>query len=115
MNDVKHLVASIREAFSSVEYPGDWRLRGSGEGTEPFLLEKEFRGKDDWRKLDAKFIDSAPDGFATALGFFSDEAFRFYLPAYLIADLEGHLERTNPVFHLTHGLDAETRNKPINP
>ena len=31
-------------------------------------------------------IDRAPDGFGSALSFFSDEAFRFYLPAYLIAD-----------------------------
>lgn len=85
--DREGLAALIREAFAGVDYPGDWCLRGSNDGTEPYLLEKAFQGRKDWRVLDANFIDSAPDGFATALGFLSDEAFRFYLPAYVIADL----------------------------
>jgi len=54
-------------------------------------------------------IDQAPGGFGTALSFFSDEAFRFFLPAYLIADLDGLLLQADPVFHLTHGLTNATR------
>ena len=38
----------------------------SREGTEPGLLEEEFKGKTDWRTLDPSFIDQAPDGFGTA-------------------------------------------------
>ena len=70
-------------AFAAVEYPGDWCLRDSNEGDEPHLLEKEFAGKCDWRTLDPAFLDRAPGGYASALSFFSDEAFRFYLPAYI--------------------------------
>lgn len=105
----------IREAFAEVRYPGDARLRGSDEGEEPFLLEQEFKGKDDWRNLGADFLDQAPDGFSSALSFFSNEAFRFYLPAYLIADVDGRLEQADPVFHLTHGLDNESKDKLVNP
>lgn len=105
----------IRTAFANVEYPGDWCLRGSDEGDEPYLVEREFKGKTDWSTLDPEFIDQAPDGFASALSFFSDEAFRFYLPAYMVADLDDLLQRSDPVFHLTHGLDDASRNGRINP
>jgi hypothetical protein len=111
-NEVK---AKIRSAFASVEYPGDWCLRDSNEGEEPFLVEKAFKGKTDWTALDAAFIDQAPDGFGTALSFFSDEAFHFYLPAYLIAHIDEKLNQHDPAFHLTHGLDDKSRNEKINP
>ena len=107
--------AAIRKAFAAVEYPGDWCLRGSGEGDEPYLLEAQFKGKTDWATLDPHFIDQAPDGYGSALSFFSDEAFHFYLPAYLIADIDGKLAQHDPVFQLTHGLDDATRNEKINP
>jgi hypothetical protein len=113
--NVAELKTQIYDAFADVAYPGDWRLRGSSEGDEPYLLEQDFKGKTDWRKLDAEFIDQAPGGLASALSFFSDEAFHFYLPAYLIADLDGLLERSDPVFHLCHGLDVASGNQRINP
>ena len=107
--------AQIREAFSRNEYPGDWCLKGSTEGDEPYLVEEEFKGKTDWTILDPEFLDQAPDGFASALSFFSDEAFRFYLPAYLIADLDDKLQSTDLTFHLTHGLDDASMHDLINP
>lgn len=113
--DAEGLKAMIRAAFSGVEYSGDWCLRGSNEGEEPYLLEQEFKGKSDWGALDATFLDRAPDGYSSALSFFSDEAFRFYLPAYLIADIDGLLQSADPVFHLTHGLTDSARAKKVNP
>ena len=107
--------AAIRGAFAEVEYPGDWCLRGGNEGEEPYLLEADFKGKSDWTTLDPAFIDRAPDGYGTALSFFSDEAFRFYLPAYLIADIDGRLAQHDPSFQLTHGLDDASRNARVNP
>lgn len=115
MSDVASVKAQIREAFAAVEVPGDWCLTNSREGTEPMLLEREFKGKGDWQGLDPSFIDQAPDGFGTALSFFSDEAFHHYLPAYLLADLDGLLKQADPVFHLTHGLERGSREEKINP
>ncbi len=112
---VEKLKKEIECAFANVAYPGDNRLRGSNEGSEPYLLEREFRGKSDWRRLDAGFIDQAPDGFASALSFFSAEAFQFYLPAYLVADLQGLLSMTDPVFYLCHGFDNSSRDEFVNP
>ena len=109
------LKRQIETAFAEVAYPGDANLRNSDEGTEPFLLETEFMGKRDWASLPAAFLDQAPDGFASALSFFSNEAFRFYLPAYLLADLDGALQHADPVFYLTHGLTDETKDVLINP
>jgi hypothetical protein len=113
--DKSDLKAVIQKAFSGVEYPGDWCLCGSSEGTEPRLVEQEFKGKDDWRVIDPAFLDRAPDGYASALSFFSDEAFHFYLPAYLISDIDGQLQVSQPVFHLTYGLDDDSRNERVNP
>lgn len=112
--DKNELIKMIGEAFQDVEYPGDWCLKGSNEGKEPFLVEEEFKGKDDWKTLDAKFLDLAPAGFASALSFFSDEAFHFYLPAYMICDLNGELERVNVSWRLTNGLDESSKNDFIN-
>jgi hypothetical protein len=115
MYDKTTVIKQITSAFAAVEYPGDWCLRGSNEGDEPYLLEEEFRGKTDWRLLDANFLDQAPNGLGSALSFFSDEAFHFFLPAYMVADVAGQLERSDPAFHLIHGLDNESRNELINP
>jgi hypothetical protein len=115
MTDKETIKDQIRSAFAHVQYPGDWCLRGSNEGDEPYLVERDFKGKTDWRVLDAAFIDQAPDGLASALSFFSDEAFHFFLPAYMLADIDDRLERSVPVFHLTHGLDDASRHVRINP
>lgn len=115
MVDIEALGQKISNAFAGVEYPRDSNLRNSDEGEEPYLLEAEFKGKDDWAKLPAEFIDLAPDGFVTALSFFSHAAFRFYLPAYLLADLDGELLHTNPIFYLTHGLTEATKAVFVNP
>jgi hypothetical protein len=116
MMDADALKAQIRAAFSDVEPPPVWCLVDSREGTEPMLLEKEFGAVLDrhWDALPHDFLDRAPDGFGSALSFFSDEAFRFYLPAYLIAAIEGHLQQADPVFHLTHGLGPDGA-RPVNP
>lgn len=111
----KQLKQVIEEAFTIAEYPGDWCLKRSNEGFEPEYVVEEFTGKTDWRKLDPEFLDQAPQGLASALSFFSDEAFHFYLPAYLLADVDGHLRQVNVVFHLTHGLTNDSMSEKINP
>jgi hypothetical protein len=113
--DPERIKELIGQAFAAVERPGNWALRASGEGEEPYLLEKEFADKADWRELDPAFLDQAPDGYSSALSFFSDEAFRYFLPAYLIADLDGALQSVDPVFHLCHGLEDTTRLEAVNP
>lgn len=115
MTDFDALKRHIHQAFSDVEPPPPWCLAGSTEGTEPQLLEQEFRAVSDrhWSELPPGFLDRAPDGYGSALSFFSDEAFRFYLPGYLIAAMDGELQQADPVFHLTHGLAGDAA-RPIN-
>lgn len=110
------LEALIRAAFEAVPYPGTNNLRGSDEGAEPYRVEREFASITNWRALDApEFLDAAPGGLGSALSFFSADAFRYYLPAYLIADIRGQLRAQDPAFQLTHGLTDATRNEAINP
>ena len=104
----------VREAFRTVEAPPAWALRGSSEGDEPYRLEEEFKHVPHWSAVDASYLDQAPVGLSTALSFFSDEAFRFYLPGYIIADLHGSLSQTDLVFYLC-GPFGERRSKQISP
>lgn len=89
-DDAAQLVPRVRAAFADVVYPGDDRLTDSF-GDEVDALVRDFRGRDDWTLLDADFLNQAPEGWGSALSFLSGEALRFYLPAYLVADLEGSL------------------------
>jgi hypothetical protein len=100
MSDREIVINHIREAFAEVEYPGDDFLQGSFDGCEPFETVSPFRGRHDWQALDAQFLDAHYD----ALSFFSDGAFRFFLPAYLMADLQDTLQTADPVFQVTHGF-----------
>jgi hypothetical protein len=109
------LEEQIKAAFNTVPPPPVWCLSNSREGDEPLQVEHEFRDKRDWRVLSPELLDSAPDGLASALSFFSDEAFRFYLPAYLLADLDGKLHQVDVLFHVTYGLDDASKDQPVNP
>lgn len=109
------LEEEIRAAFASVPAPPSWSLVGSSEGDEPRQVAQAFRDKRDWRLLSPAFLDSAPNGLRSAFGFFSDEALRFFLPAYLLADLAGGLKEVDMVFHLTYGLDDAGKSQLVNP
>ena len=99
----------VRKAFAATEFPGDEFLQGSYEGSEPFEAVGRFKGKDDWQTLDSAFLDADP----AAIGFFSEAAFRFFLPAYLIADLRGELDSADILFHLTHGFHEGSVEIPV--
>lgn len=99
-----NLIAKIEHAFADVAYPGDNDLTDSTYGEEPEALVKEFRGKTDRTQLDAAFLNQAPDGWGTALSFFSANALRFYLPVYLIADIRDELECCEPAVRLCSAL-----------
>ncbi|MCP5201503.1 MAG: hypothetical protein H6977_15985 [Gammaproteobacteria bacterium] len=99
MSGTQALIEQVRDAFTSVEYPGDDALTDSF-GEEAEALVREFSRQRDWRVLDPAFLDQAPEGWGTALSFFSAAALRFYLPAYLVADLAGALNGSNPAVRL---------------
>jgi hypothetical protein len=96
---IRSLIEQITMAFDATPYPGDDRLCGSDLGDEPTEYALEFRGLN-WKTIHPDFLSH----HYASLSFFSDEAFRYFLPAYLIADLLGDGSNANPVFHLTHGL-----------
>ncbi len=100
MADREAVANRIRLAFAATPYPGDAFLVGSQEGCEPEEECGPFRGRTDRDQLDAAFLDQ----HYTALSFFSEGAFRYFLPAYLLADLEDRLQTADPVFHLAGGF-----------
>lgn len=96
----EEVISRIREAFGANAYPGDAFLQGSFDGCEPYDEIGAFVGKTDWGELDSTMLDS----HYCALSFFSEGGFRFFLPAYLIADLREELLTADPMFHLWHGF-----------
>ena len=85
----------------------------SNQGDEPAQVEGDFADKHDWTKLQPEWLDAAPDGLGSALSFLADEAIRFYIPAYLEADLMGTLKMVDPAFALVHGFDDMSRDQRI--
>ena len=84
------------------------------DGCEPAEEVAPFRTIEDWRAAEPAFLD----GHYSALSFFSEGGFRFFIPAYLVADLRRQLMTADPVFHLTHGFSVFTysttlRDEPI--
>ncbi len=104
------LLTRLQAAFARVPHPGDDALTTSA-GDEADALRADFRGRTDWRALDASFLDRAGQG--TALAFFTDEALRFYLPAYLAADLAGLLTQVLPEGRLTTFLTSQSEGERI--
>lgn len=102
------VIEQIRGAFAGNEHPGRRLLQGSFEGCEPYEEVGPFEKVEDWRGIDADFLD----GHANALSFFSEAGFRYFLPAYLISDLHGRLQTADPLFHLTHGFSDWTTEVP---
>ncbi len=108
MNDAEAVIEKIGNVFAEGEHPGGRFLQGSFEGCEPYEEVGPFEGLDDWRGIEAGFLD----GHANALSFFSEAGFRYFLPAYLISDLRGRLRTADPLFHLTHGFSDWTTEVP---
>ena len=100
MDDKKAVIEQIYEAFGNNDYPGDGYLQGSFEGCEPYEEIEPFKGRQDWQNIDSELLDT----HSGALNFFSEAGLRFFLPAYLIADLHDELQTADPVFVLVHGF-----------
>ena len=108
MNNNEAVIEEIQRAFAGNEHPGKRFLQGNFEGCEPYDEVGPFEDVEDWRGIGAGFLD----GHASALSFFSEAGFRYFLPAYLIADLRGQLQTADPLFHLTHGFSDWTTEVP---
>ena len=91
-------IKKVQSSFADSVFPGGRFLQGSFEGCEPYDEVGPFEKLEDWRGIEASFLD----GHANALSFFSEAGFRYVLPAYLISDLRGQLQTADPLFHLTH-------------
>lgn len=111
----RDLIVAIEEAFPSKRLAFDHPLADSLQGEEPESVRREFAEKDDWTRLEGKWLDQAPDGWSSALSFLSDEAVCFYIPAYLRADIRGELLSADPLFCLTLGFDNATMHARIWP
>ncbi|MFN8459465.1 MAG: macro domain-containing protein [Anaerolineae bacterium] len=94
------VIQAICTAFGRNDYPGDHFLQGSFEGSEPYEAIEPFKGLTDWQAIRPELLDAC----YTALSFFSEAGLRFFLPAYLVADVQDALPTADPLFVLVHGF-----------
>jgi hypothetical protein len=102
-------IAAIERGFARTPHPGAAFLQGSFEGCEPAETVEPFRSIADWRLVPVPTLD----GQYTALSFLSEGGFRFFLPAWMVADLRGLLATADPLFHLTAGFTTTTVTVPM--
>lgn len=95
----RQLIAAVREAFSAAPAPRASDMTDSAQGDEPAEYALEFRAVDRWT-LHPDFISRN----SAALSFFSEASFRYFLPAFVIADIHGLAGNGDPVFLLTDSL-----------
>jgi hypothetical protein len=108
MSTSEAVIEKIETAFAGNKFPGARFLQGSFDGCEPYDEVSPFEKLEDQWGIEAAFLD----GHASALSFFSEAGFRYFLPAYLISDLRGELYTADPLFHLTHGFSDWTTEVP---
>ena len=88
----------IRTAFGDTVYPGDENIVPKTQyDNEVQECEAKFKGKK-WQEVDWHAISN--EGWASGCAFLTDEAYRYYLPAYMISILEqpeGMANAINPV------------------
>jgi len=82
--DPAHVLREVIDSFSDVAYPGDDRIvEGfSGEDLERQRIAEQFRGHR-WAGMPLEVLIENTG----ALAFFTPEAFRYYLPAYILVAL----------------------------
>lgn len=77
------LAEKVRRSFRDVPAPVRISVLRGDEDFESFLVEQAFREKH-WGDLTPELAQSRPQ----AIAFFSPEAFRYFLPGYLLLALE---------------------------
>jgi hypothetical protein len=82
MYEDEALAARIEQAFAEVPYPGEDRLVDDPRHWEGGQSASAFAGKD-WRTLPLDFLGEN----LFSLYYFTPEAFRYHLPAYVLASL----------------------------
>lgn len=98
--DRDSIINIIYETFGTNDYPGEDFLLGSTEGREPYEEVEPFKDLSNWTTIESEFLDR----HSGALNFFSEAGLRFFLPAFLIADLNDELQSADPLFTLIHGF-----------
>ncbi|MBE0535690.1 MAG: hypothetical protein IH624_08465 [Phycisphaerae bacterium] len=82
---VSRLDERIREAFKDVTYPGDDKIV-TGTTMEDEEVAKALTGKT-WRDIDAKFLNA---NCIQSIFFLDFQAYRFFLPAFLLATVQDY-------------------------
>ena len=87
------LRAQIERAWDATRYPGDDNIayRQDGSHLECMQVADFFRGKS-WKDITLQCLRTYRGDGSACLSFMSPEAFRYYLPAYMLIALDNYGE-----------------------
>ena len=94
--EVAALIQNIEDVFSKTPMPSEKALITSQQSDEPAEYALTFRGLE-WHKIHPQLLETCSD----ALSFFTPQALRYYVPAFLRAHLYGYHD-ADPIFCLTY-------------
>jgi hypothetical protein len=98
MIDVENVIRTIKTAFAGMPYPSGGRI--TPNNTHDYLMvEKDFANKQ-WEDISLEFMPKHYD----ALCFMTDEAYRYYLPAFMIQILYNYEEADMAVITVISSL-----------
>ena len=103
----KRLRSEILETFSSTAYPGDDKIVPHQDGLDHEGVYEAFNGVD-WQKVNWEWLKthySTPTG--DPLLFMTPEAYRYYLPAYLLISIDSYDECDVLSDYIIYGLTAQ--------
>lgn len=103
----EELASIIEEAFADIQYPGDENLvLAHDPNDQEYLDAHEFFYKKHWREL-AHGGQKLPIGWG-GLPFLTPQAWRFYLPAYMLVALT-----ETSIFHEVKDMTLANLNPPL--
>ncbi len=108
MTTIDKLTEEIKIAFKNNEFCGNDNIVNPSYGEEAKSIKKHFYGQKNWKIISSDFLDK--DG---ALSYFTNDAFNFYLPAYMLADLKGELEINDPSVRLCWSVTSQSENQKL--
>lgn len=113
MTNNERLIEEILAAFPHLRPAYQVDLAENPVREEPAKLQAEFLDLVDWTTIGSEQLDTAPDGYGSALSFLTPAAARFYIPAFMRADVLDGLNYVTPSVALANGFDNQTWRQPI--
>lgn len=109
------ILLELTSAFPAIrpEGPGSVVAEFNLRTPEGVRTATAFDEQTDWTRIDGAWLEAVSDSLSGALAVLTPQARKFYLPAFMAADLRGELKRVEPHREFLRGLTGWVTRKPV--